>query len=297
MLAPIVLFVYNRPQHTLKTLEALARNSLASSSELIIYSDGPKENNSKLDNQKIKVVRAIIRTKKWCRTVDIIERDLNIGLANSVIQGVTDILNKYGKIIVLEDDIVTGNYFLTYMNHYLDECVNAEKIFGITGFSFSDDQRLVQPYLLPILSSWGWGTWSNSWKYFISDPTKFTNSIDREKFNFGSYPYFEMLTDQLEGKVDSWAIRFYTSMFLQNGFFVYPPTPLVRNIGFDNTGEHCNDKNPFEVPDSIDHKSFNLNKVSIDKKIISIVKDDFYKKLRNPVPETMIKRLLNVFKI
>ena len=119
-LAPIILFVYNRPWHTEQTLRALMANELAVESELYIYADGPKPNATDEQLQKIREVRQLIRQEQWCGKVHVVESEKNKGLANSVINGVSEIVNKYGRIIVLEDDLKTSPTFLTYMNQALE---------------------------------------------------------------------------------------------------------------------------------------------------------------------------------
>ena len=151
--------MYNRPWHTKQTLEALMQNDLAEHSNLYIYCDGPKTNTSEGDSQKIKEVRQVIRKKQWCKEVHIVEQKKNMGLAESVITGVTEIVNKHGKIIVLEDDIVTAKGFLRYMNEALEMYKHEEKVFGVSGHTFVESKQLPTTYFLPIGTSWGWATW------------------------------------------------------------------------------------------------------------------------------------------
>ena len=242
-LAPIVLFVYNRPDHTLQTLKALQKNYLADKSTLFIYSDGPKNNALDIDIENISKVRKIIKDQKWCRDVIIIESKINKGLANSVIEGVSEIVNKFGKVIVLEDDLITSKEFLKYVNNALEIYSNEEKVYGIAGYTIQNNLIGKETFFLPISSSWGWATWKRAWKDFETNGLKLLNAIEKHKneFDFGGYEYFKMLEDQVNNKNSSWAIRFYASVFLKKGLFLFPDYTFIKNIGFDNSGTHCND--------------------------------------------------------
>ncbi|CAN5337188.1 glycosyltransferase [soil metagenome] len=237
-LAPIVLFVYNRPRHTSQTLEALARNEGASDSILYIFADGPKGNASVEEMSKINETRKIIKSKQWCKKVSINERENNIGLASSIMEGVTEIVNKYGKIIILEDDIITSRVFLRFMNDALAYYQNHEKVAGISGFKYPSEPNFQKVHFLPIGCSWGWATWEKCWDETEFDAKKLLQMIEEKKLasdlNFGGYEFYNMLKNQVDGLIDSWAIRFYTSFFIANKYFVYPPVSLVQNAGFDN---------------------------------------------------------------
>jgi acetyltransferase-like isoleucine patch superfamily enzyme len=241
-LAPIVLFVYNRLDHTRQTIEALQKNELANESELFIYSDAAKNEDEK---PKIDAVRKYIKTINSFKKVTIIERDKNWGLANSIIDGVTKIVNEYGKIIVLEDDLVTSTYFLKFMNEALEKYKHEDDVFSITGYSFTDDiVDMDSTYFLSITSSWSWATWAGKWKYFERNKEKLKQFIkdksNHKKFNFdNSYNFISMAKDNLLGKNDSWAIHWYFSVFQKNGLTLYPSKSLVANVGFDGSGTNC----------------------------------------------------------
>lgn len=243
-LAPIILFVYNRPWHTQQTLEALMLNDLADQSTLYIYCDGQKESATEDEKQNIVKVRELIKQKDWCKQVIIIERDANMGLANSVIQGVTEVIEKHGSVIVLEDDILSGKCFLNFMNNGLNLYKDEKKVFGVSGHQFPSSKKVDKPtYFLPIMSSWGYGTWIDRWQEIEFDGKKLLNIIEEKNIgpnlDFGNIKYYEMLKQQVVGKIDSWAVRFYVSMFLKNGVFLYPNKKLIHNIGLDGSGVHC----------------------------------------------------------
>jgi FkbM family methyltransferase len=242
--APIVLFVYNRPWHTEQTLNALMQNELADQSVLYIYADGPKENATEEQLKKIEEVRGLIKTKKWCREVHIIEAEKNKGLADSVIDGVTEIVNKYGKVIVLEDDIVTSKGFLKFMNDALDVYENEEKIFHISGYMFPVKRKLPETFFYKQTSCWGWGTWANKWNHLEKSALKLHQQlIETGKIKYadidGTNQFLNQLKANMDGALKTWAVLWHFSVFLKNGLSLHPRKSLVTNIGMDDTGANC----------------------------------------------------------
>ena len=249
-LAPIVLFVYNRLDHTRQTIKALRRNKYASESSLFIYSDAAK-NNAEDAKEKEKEVREYIKTIDGFKKVTIIERDKNWGLANSIIDGVTKIVNEYGKIIVLEDDLVTNPYFLKFMNEALEMYQDEPKVVSIHGYIYPIE-NLPETFFIRGADCWGWATWAHDWKLFESEGQKLLDDLkqkglQREADFNNSYGYTRMLKDQIKGRNDSWAIRWYMSAFLQNKLTLYPKESLVQNIGNDGSGTHCNPTEQFFI--------------------------------------------------
>jgi hypothetical protein len=250
-LAPVVLFVYNRAECTLKTLEHLKLNVLADQSELFIYSDGPKIDANAEDLIKIQDVRGIILKEKWCKEVHIIESLFNHGLADSIINGVTEIVNRYGKIIVLEDDLLTSMHFLEYMNTGLNFFEYQSNVFQIVGYTAPIKTKFRnEAFFLPMSSTLGWGTWARAWEYFEKIPQDYTKLLTdkklRKKFDLdNSYPYSDMLIRQMETNVDSWGIRWCWAVFKQHGISLFPDRSLIAHIGFDQQATHT--KNP--MPD------------------------------------------------
>lgn len=239
--APIALFVYKRPQHTEKTLESLSRCEGADESDLFVFCDGPKRTE---DEKAVAEVRQVVRGRRWCRKVNIIEREKNMGLANSIIGGVTELCNSFGRVIVLEDDLLTSRYFLDYMNRALDLYEKNERVMQVSGHMFPVNMKPeTDAFFLPFTTSWGWATWQRAWSHFDGEMKGYTRlKKDKAlKFRFDldrSYPYFNMLSKQRRGKVDSWAIRWYLSVFMRNGLTLYPSQTLIQNIGFDGSGTH-----------------------------------------------------------
>ncbi len=246
--APIGLFVYNRPWHARQTVEALQKNELAEESDLFIFSDAPK--NAKVSST-VQEVREYIRSIIGFRSLTIIEREENLGLANSIVNGVTRLCNDYGRTIVLEDDIVTSPHFLSYMNRALDLYENEERVVCVGAYMFPIHAHLPETFFLKIPDCWGWGTWARGWASFEPDGHKLLREISRRKLNKlfdinGSYPYTQILANQARGENDSWSIRWYASAFLQNRLTLYPGRSLTNNIGFDGSGRHCESNNRFD---------------------------------------------------
>lgn len=251
-LAPIVLFVYNRPWHTEKTLEALSKNELANRSKLYVYCDGPKEGATESDKKKIKEVRHIIRKQQWCKEVLVVERNTNLGLANSIIKGVTEIVNKYGKIIVLEDDIVTSIGFLQYMNDALNLYETDSNVYSISAFIYDNPriarQEFGKTFFYNVNSCWGWATWSRAWDKFDANASSLKEKIDKNysklSFNGGQEEaFYSQLVMNHEGTLKTWAILWHASMYINNGAVLHPYKTLIKNIGFDNSGENCGEEN------------------------------------------------------
>ncbi|NOR48151.1 MAG: glycosyltransferase, partial [Methanosarcinaceae archaeon] len=214
-LTPIALFVYNRPHHTRKTLESLMANAEFSDSPLYVFCDGAKR---KKDIPLVRETRELIRSYDLDNAT-IIEREENMGLANSIITGVTELCNKYGRVIVVEDDLYLSPYFLKYMNTALDTYEEYDEVMHISGYMFPVRGQLPETFFYRATSCWGWGTWKRAWDKFEPDVHKllaeFKNKKKRWEFDIrGSTKYYLMLKYQAS---NSWAIRWYASVFLNNG--------------------------------------------------------------------------------
>lgn len=262
--APIVLFVFARPEHTRHTLESLAANALANQSDLIVYSDAARNSS---ENDLVKAVRSLIDSAKGFRSVRVINRETNFGLARNITNGVTEVLRENDRVIVLEDDMITSPHFLAYMNEALERYANDERVASIHGYVFPTDQPLPEAFFLPGADCWGWATWRRSWACFNLDGQYLLDELKRRKlirsFDFnGAYPYLDMLKNQIEGKNDSWAIRWYASAFLADKLTLYPGRSLVRNIGIDGSGTHCGESDSHDVE---------LSKTPIDLSNVEVV--------------------------
>lgn len=248
MLAPILLFTYNRPVHTQKTIEALQKNEFANESELFIFSDGWK---SEEDKAKVHRVRNYLHTIKGFKKIHIEAHKQNYGLARNIIESVTKIINKYGKVIVLEDDLITSRSFLSFMNEALNRFKHDEKIGHVHAFCYSQI-NVPETFFIKWTGSWGWGTWKNAWDCFNPNGSALLHQLETKKltrtFDFnGSYPYTRMLRRQITGENNSWAIRWNASLFLADKLSLNAGKSLVENIGFDGSGVHCGSQNIYKA--------------------------------------------------
>lgn len=248
MPAPVALFVYNRPWHSRQTIEALQANALARETELYIFSDGPR---AEADVKKVEEVRNYLRSVEGFQSVHIVESNVNKGLAKSVIAGVTNVLQTNSNIIVLEDDMVTSAFFLTYMNRALELYKNETDVISIHGYIYPVKEALPETFFLKGADCWGWATWKRGWDLFEENGSVLLQELKDKalthEFDFyGTYPYTRMLEKQIRGENNSWAIRWYASAFLKNKLTLYPGKSLLRNIGNDTSGTHSWDNARFD---------------------------------------------------
>lgn len=241
--APIALFVYNRPDHLVRTLTALRRNPEAAWSRLYIFSDGPRSGRAG-DEDRVAEVRRVARDTGGFQEVLVEESAINRGLAASIIRGVGQVVNRHGEVIVLEDDLVTSPVFLRFMNEALAFYRDCPEIISIHGYVYPATAPLPPVFFIRGADCWGWATWKRGWDLFEADGSTLLRQLKKKglayQFNFSdSYPYVRLLEDQIAGRNDSWAIRWYASAFLAGKLTLYPGRTLVQNIGFDGSGTHC----------------------------------------------------------
>lgn len=249
-MAPVILFTYNRPGHTRQTVAALAANELAQETELYVYSDAAKKPE---DAAKVQEIRNYVKNISGFKNVTLTARNENYGLAKNIIEGVTEIVNRYGTVIVLEDDLRTNRYFLRFMNDGLERYRDEKKVTGVTGFSYLDDRTdyRKESYFCSITgTSWSWATWSDRWAAFDAEAKGWERLREdaalRKKFNYdNTYNFYHILKAQQQNTgTDSWAIRWYYTNFLKEGLILAPTRSLVGNDGWDGTGVHCGGKAP-----------------------------------------------------
>lgn len=238
--APIALFAFRRPDHLRRCLDSLRDNPQASSTDLWIFCDGPRH---EADETSVRDVREIARGVQGFARVSVIEQPRNIGLATSVISGVSDVLTVAERVIVVEDDLVVSPDFLEFMNEALELYADSPEVASIHGFSYAVDTPLPQSFFLRGADCWGWATWRRGWALFNPDGQALLSELDSRglgrSFDFdGVYPYREMLVNQVAGRIDSWAVRWNASVYLAGGFTLYPGVSLVENIGQDGSGTH-----------------------------------------------------------
>lgn len=238
--APIALFVYNRPQHTERTLKFLKQNELASESRLFVFSDGAK---TAADEQAVTEVRDLLKNIDGFKSVELIERKENMGLANSIISGVSRLVADYKQVIVLEDDLITSPYTLTYFNEALDRYRQEEKVMHIGAYMYNlKDHNLPETFFYRAATSWGWATWERAWQHFEPNVDTLISQFSlQKKYDFSienTMNFWKQIQDYKNGKNNSWAIRWYASIFLKGGLTLNPSQSLVNNIGHDGTGIH-----------------------------------------------------------
>lgn len=242
---PIILFVFNRLDHTQRAVEALQKNELAKESELYIYSDGARDQR---DEESIARVRNYCRNIAGFARVHLLERKENWGIEKSEIAALSEILERYEACIVLEDDLEVGSQFLTYMNLALERYREEKKVISIAGYSNIDalPKRLrgQEFYFSQMITSWGWATWADRWKLFDDKALNvdILKSEDvRKRFDLdGACPYTQMLQTQIENHYITWDVAWYFKAFEHGMLTLTPVCTLVNNIGMDGSGVHYN---------------------------------------------------------
>lgn len=296
VLAPICLFVYNRPWHTAQTIESLRNNILASESDLYIFSDGSRNDNA---SDAVNEVRSYIETIKGFKSVNIILRETNLGLAQNIISGVSDIVNIHGKIIVLEDDIITHPKFLKFMNDALDLYKNDENVASVHGYVYPIE-GLPETFFIKGADCWGWATWARAWSVFEPNGARLLNEIKQKKaekeINYNnSMNYVRMLKNQIAGNNDSWAVRWHISAFLKNMLTLYPGKSFVKNIGFDSSGQHCATSDIYD-PILCDNY-YELKKIPlVQDKNAAILFEEYFNKTNKPKIIKGFKYLINLIR-
>ena len=242
--APIILFVHARPDQTMRTIESLQRNAEASISDLYIFSDGPKP--SERERQKVAETRNLVKSICGFRSISIFEAERNMGLAHSIISGVSHVFGEHERAIILEDDLILSSGFLRYMNQALTKYSESTRVLSISGHSFPIRFPREYPWDVAFgvrASSWGWATWKNRWEkidWRLSDYHKFRRSLlQRLRFNRGGSDMSAMLNRQQAGRTDSWAIRFCYHQFRHSLVDIFPRRSLVENAGFNEDGTNC----------------------------------------------------------
>jgi len=280
------------PWHTQQTIEALLKNTEAKDSDLIIYSDAAKDDSGQ---QAVDDVRAYLKTISGFRSIRVVEQEKNMGLAKSIISGVTEVVEEYGRVIVLEDDMVTSPYFLEYMNDGLNLYADEEKVISIHAYSFPIDD-LPETFFIKGASCWGWATWQRGWELFEEDGAALYERLQElklmDRFNlYGAYPYKQMLLDQIEGKNNSWAVRWYASALLADKLSLHSGKSLLMNIGLDGSGSHCGTYDGFNS---------DLSKVPINVQMDCIMEDEnalvMWQSYLRSLKKTSIQKVLSKFR-
>lgn len=275
--APIALFTYNRADHTKQAVESLLKNEEAKDSDLFIFSDGPKKEKAV---EGVKKNREYIKTLKDgnvngngnFRSVTIIEREKNWGLANSLIAGITEIVNKYGRVIVVEDDLILSPYFLQFMNEALEKYKDDERVGAISAFIYPIKEKLPETFFMKYFHCWGWATWKRGWDMLNTDTRDLLRKMRFKKNDFDIGGAYGNLYCTKIGLVDSWWVRLYASFYLAGKLTLYPGKSLVSNIGVDGSGTHS--RNSSEKKDQYVYTSYDkpilLEEIPVKENIIAL---------------------------
>lgn len=253
--SPVVLFVYNRPEHTTRAIESLRNNRLAPQTDLVVYCDGSRD---RLDQRNVARVHEIVDRTDGFNRITIIKRESNVGLAHSIINGVTEVIEQYGTAIVLEDDLITSPAFLDYMNSALMAFEGEPAVFSVGGYAYPRTLLEIPAeyredvFFSPRPTSWGWATWANRWRMADWQARDFNTVMQtrgmRREFNRGGEDLTGMLQAQQAGEIDSWAILWCLTHFLHHGVAAWPVHSYVQNIGHDATGLHCGATDRYRTP-------------------------------------------------
>lgn len=298
MTAPVVLFVYNRLDHTMNVIDSLKKNQLSEKTDLFVFSDAAKNEKA---SEAVKSVREYLRESDWkdsFRKVTIVEAEKNKGLAKSIIGGVTDVLKEYGKVIVLEDDLVLSPYFLKYMNGALDYYQNVSDVWSISGYSFP--MKSLKNYPHDVFysyrgTSWGWATWLDRWEktdWEVKDYAKLMSDKEMQKqFNRGGNDLTGMMTAQMEGRINSWAIRWVFAQSNLNMYTIYPKNSYILNDGCDGSGTHVGNTTEYQtdIQNGISECKYEILK--IDKKLAR----EFWYKYSDTLDKKIKRNLKKIF--
>ncbi len=297
-LAPIVLFTYNRPKHIKLTIEALKKNKYAEDSSIFIYSDNAK---TPKEQEKVKEVRKIINNVSGFRSVHVVEREDNYGLGKNIIEAVTEIVEKYGKVIVLEDDIITSPFFLDYMNKALMLYEKEEKVMSISGYTPPIDVSNIKEstFFMSWPDCWGWATWKRAWDKFERNPQKLINDTGKKLINKininGNAPFmWQQVIDNYRDKKYTWAIFFHVTICREEGLTLYSKYSLTSNEGMDGSGTDSGVKDSYNVSIIQENEiTYFPPKICANKKA-DYALEKFYRTIK--LQQNLLFRISNVIK-
>lgn len=246
---PVVIFAYSRPDHLERTLEALARNALAGEADVIIYSDAAR---GAEDRAGVEAVRALIARISGFHSVRAVLREKNLGLAQNIVDGVGEAVATHGRVIVLEDDIVTSPHFLTFMRDALEVYAEDRRVMHVSAcrYPVRVPEAEGETFFLRVPLCWGWATWDRAWNGFSRDPAIFASfdDEDRKRFDFlGTHGFWKQARGNLDGKMRTWFVFWYARLFKTSGLALFPRRALARNIGHDGSGVHCGASDKYDV--------------------------------------------------
>lgn len=291
--APIALFTYSRADHTRDAVESLLNNKEAAESDLYIFSDGPK---TEAKREAVEENRKYIHSITGFKSIHIVEREKNWGLANSLIAGITDVINQYGRVIVVEDDLVLSPYFLKFMNEALEKYADDDRVGTISAYLPPLKEKLPDTFFLMYFKCWGWATWKRAWDLLEKDTKPLLRGLRFRKKKFdvgGGVGNYGNLYCQKVGLVDSWYVRYYASLFLKDKLSLYPGHSLASNSGLDGTGTHCGIGLQAKYTTSAYNQVINVKDIPVEENVkVYKLFSDYY--LRGNTTKSFKKTLIGV---
>ena len=295
-LAPVLITSFNRDSHFCETLKALSENIEAKNTRLYISIDGWVTKEDKKKQQKILEFAKLYSGK--FSSLNITQQPKNLGLSKNITESITNIINKHGKIIVLEDDVVVSRAFLKFMNDSLSYYEKKKKIWHIAAYNiFNDKKKLNEIFLWRIMNCWGWATWQDRWSHYEKNPEKLIRSFNKKKideFNLGSTNIFwDQIIDNFEGTIDTWAIFWYATIFQNSGLCVNPWFSYIRNIGLDGTGVHYKKNNSTNLIEDVNHNGVFVPQDILEENTnaVNIMKNHYKKQTMKM--SSLLSRFLN----
>jgi hypothetical protein len=287
--APIAIFAYKRLHHLSRLIDSLLANELFARSPLFVFCDGAR---TKDDQDAVSRTRALVHERLGSYG-EIVEQKTNKGLAQSIITGVTELCSRYGRVIVLEDDLALHPGCLEFLNAALRHYSEDARVYHVNAYRYPLPPASA-PHFLRLTSSWGWATWQRAWAHFEPDATLLERRIREagliSAMDFeGAFHYYAMLQAQVQGKVDSWAIRWYASVLLRGGLALCPNASQVSNHGLDNSGAHCETTSDYDVvlgtasqnwPSQVSEDILNFRQMQA-----------FFRSVRDTFPRRIIRKL------
>lgn len=297
-LAPIIVFAYNRPELLERTLETLSKNDLAGQSDLFVYCDGPKNTVSIEQSERIADCRKIAHAISGFKSHVVIERSTNIGLKANIVSAVTEIVNKYGRIIVIEDDIVTSPGFLHYMNDALEMYKDEERVMQISGYMWPHKWPLPETFFYQAPCPWGWATWDRAWKYY-NDNTSEIYDYWKTRWNefnsFGGNYLQKQLEENYNSTLNTWYVKWHAAMRQRDALALYPGKSLVDNRGFGGDATNCYATDKFDVKLGkkivVERRPIRENKLGAHE-IYAFYQGRWYNKRRR---NAMLSKMINIF--
>jgi hypothetical protein len=250
MFAPILVFGYNRPVHLQKALLAIEANPESKHSDVYIFLDGPKPGAK--NSEKYEACKLVAQQSYSFKSKTIKISPKNLGLANSIKSGIDYVFEFSDRVIVIEDDIILSSSALSFLNQGLTKYATNPIISSLSSYQYPISQHFDSCVGLRGADCWGWATWIDRWKSVNFDSGSLLAQIESKGLIYdfdldGAMDYSSMLGLQTQGKIDSWAICWHGSMFLEGKLCLYPPESLSRNIGSDGTGTHSGTHDLFET--------------------------------------------------